>query len=125
FTNMIVSGFSTCLNIDNAATFTAAGTPGALTGVLTFENTIFNCPTNFAEDASDPYTTASFINAQTGNQTINPNLTGVYPPAGAAYTKGKTIDPAKFGEFFDKVDWAGAVRSADSAWHYNWSIFVD
>ncbi|HET6564175.1 MAG TPA: hypothetical protein VFG52_02080, partial [Xanthomonadales bacterium] len=34
FTNMIVSGFSTCLNIDNAATFTAAGNPNALTSVL-------------------------------------------------------------------------------------------
>ncbi|MDZ4728758.1 MAG: hypothetical protein SH820_02305 [Xanthomonadales bacterium] len=125
FTNMIVTGFSTCMNIDSAATFTAAGTPAALTGVLTFENTLFNCTTNFAEDAADPWTTASFIAAQAGNETINPGLTGVYPPDGAAYTGGKTIDSEKFGEFFDKVDWAGAVRSADSAWHYNWSIFVD
>jgi hypothetical protein len=125
FTNMIVTGFSTCLNIDSSATFAAAGTPEALTDVLTFENTIFNCPTNFAEDASDPWTTASFIAAQDGNETVNPNLTGVYPPEGAAYTSGKEMDSTKFGQFFDKVDWAGAVRSADSAWHYNWSIYVD
>jgi hypothetical protein len=125
FTNMIVTGFSTCLNIDSSATFAAAGTPANLTGVLTFENTVFNCNTNFAEDASDPWTTASFIGAQVGNETANPNLTGIYPPAGAAYLQGKDIDPEVFGNFFDKVDWAGAVRSADSAWHYNWSIFID
>jgi len=125
FTNMIVTGFGTCLNIDNASTFAAAGTPSALAGVLTIQNTLFNCTTNFAEDAADPWTTASFIAAQAGNETVNPNLSGVYPPAGAAYTKGKKMDPAKFGDFFDKVEWAGAVRSADSAWHYNWSIFVD
>ncbi len=125
FTNMLVTGFATCLNIDSAATFTAAGTPQALTGTLTFENTIFNCPTNFAVDASDPWTTASFISAQAGNETTNTNLTGIYPPANATFLKDKDMDPEVFGDFFDKVDWAGAVRSADSAWHYNWSIFVD
>jgi len=125
FTNMIVTGFSTCLNIDSAATFTAAGTPANLTGNLTFENTIFNCSTNFAVDGTDPWTTADFIAAQPGNQTTNPNLSGVIPPEGASYLSGKEMDPEVFGEFFDKVDWAGAVRSADSAWHYNWTIFVD
>ena len=127
FTNMIVSDFSNCLDIDSSATFAAAGTPANLTGVLTFENTIFNCNTNFVEgdEGGEPWTTQSFIDAQAGNQEINPQLDGVYPPADAAYLEGQMIDPMKFGEFFDKVDWAGAVRSADSAWHYNWSIFVD
>ncbi len=125
FTNMIVTKSATCLNIDGAATFAAAGTPANLTGVLTFENTIFNCTTNFAVDATDPWTTAAFIAAQPGNETVNPNLSGVIPPAGASYLSGKDIDPEVFGEFFDKVDWSGAIRSADSAWHYNWSIFVD
>jgi hypothetical protein len=125
FTNMIVTGFTTCLNLDNGATFTAAGTPLNLTGVLTFENVVFGCPTNFAVDAADPYTTADFIAAQDGNETVNPALDGIYPPEGAGYLKGKAMDPEVFGDFFDKVEWAGAVRSADSAWHYNWSIFVD
>lgn len=127
FTNMVVTGFKDCLDIDSAATFTAAGTPANLTGVLTFENTIFDCGNSFveADEGGEPWTTADFINAQTGNEEIASNLTNVYPPEGASYLSGKDIDPMKFGEFFEKVDWAGAVRSADSAWHYNWTIFVD
>lgn len=125
FTNMIVTGFNTCLNIDSAATFAAAGTPANLTGVLTFENTIFDCATNFAVDGSDPWTTADFINAQEGNEEIDSNLNGVLPPAGASYLSGKNMDPEKFDDFFDKVDWAGAVRSADAAWYHGWTIFVD
>ena len=127
FTNMIVTGFSNCLDIDSGATFTAAGTPQNLSGVLTFENTIFDCPTDFVEgdEGGEPWTTASFIEAQAGNSTANPLLDGIYPPAGAAYLSGWDIDPEKFGEYIDKVDWIGAVRSPDSAWHYNWTIFVD
>jgi hypothetical protein len=126
FSNFIVTNFQTCINIDSAATFAAAGTPpDALTGVLTMENSLVNCTTNFAEDASDPWTTQSWFTSQPGNAQQNPMLSGIYPPANANYLSGFDLDPMVFGEFFEDVDWIGAVRSPDSAWHYNWSIFVD
>jgi len=126
FSNMIVTNFATCINIDSASTFTAAGTPpNSLTGVLTMENTLVDCATNFAEDAADPWTTQSWFESQPGNAQQDPNLVGIYPPANAAYLSGYELDPEVFGEFFDHVDWIGAVRSQDSAWHYNWTIYVD
>jgi hypothetical protein len=126
FANMIVTGFATCINIDSSSTFTAAGTPpNSLTGVLTMENTLVNCPTNFATDAADPWTTQLWFESQSGNAQQNPQLIGIYPPANANYVSGKELDPAVFGEFFDHVDWIGAVRDPNSAWHYNWSVFVD
>jgi hypothetical protein len=126
FSNMILTGFATCINIDSASTFTAAGTPpSSLTGVLTMENTLVNCTTAFATDAADPWTTQSWFDSQPGNAVQNPQLTGIYPPANANYLSGWELDPEVFGEFFDHVDWVGAVRDRDSAWHYNWSVFVD
>lgn len=125
FSNMIVTGFGTCINIDSAATFAAAGTPADLTGVLTMENTLFNCNTNFAVDGADPWTTQAWFDAQSGNKVQNPQLNGVIPPAGADYLSGHPLDREVFGEFFEDVGYVGAVRSADSAWHYNWTILVD
>ena len=37
FTNVIVTGFEKCLDIDSDATFAAAGTPNNLTGTLTMK----------------------------------------------------------------------------------------
>jgi len=126
FSNLIVTDFDTCINIDSAATFTAAGTPpNGLTGTLTMENTLVNCTTNFAADASDPWTTQSWFDAQSGNAEQDPMLDNIYPPEDADYLSGYPLDPMVFGEFFDKVDWIGAVRNRDSAWHHNWTIFVD
>jgi len=126
FSNMILTNFDRCINIDSSATFTAAGTPpNSLTGVLTMENTLVDCTTNFVVDAADPWTTASWFTSQPGNAEQDPQLDGIYPPANADYLAGYNLDPAVFGEFFEFVDWIGAVRNADSAWHHNWSIFVD
>ena len=129
FTNMIVTNFQTCIDIDSSATFAAAGTPpNNLTGVLTMENSLVNCDVNFTEDdegGADPWSTQTWFDSQPGNAEQNPMLTGVIPPAGANYLSGFDIDPMVFGEFFEKVDWIGAVKSRDSAWYYNWSIFVE
>ena len=128
FSNFIVSDFRNCLDIDSSATFSAAGTPTALTGVLTMENTIMNCDTNFVEndeDTPDPWSTQSFFDAQPGNSEINPMLDGAFPPADAPYLQGFHLDPMVYDDFFEDVDWIGAFRSRDSAWHYNWSEFVN
>jgi hypothetical protein len=127
FSNFIVSGFGSCLDIDSAATFDAAGGPGARTGVLTFENTILNCGTNIVEndeDTPDPWSVQQFFDEQPGNSEGDPGLDGVFPPEGAAYLSGFELDPAVYGDFFEHTDYIGAFRSRDSAWHYNWSEFL-
>jgi hypothetical protein len=127
FSNFIVTGFANCIDIDSTSTFTAAGTPSSLTGVLTMENTIVNCPTNFVEDdegGPDPWSTQAFFDAQPGNMEMNPMLNGVFPPDGAIYLQGFPLDPMVYDDFFEDVDWIGAFRSSNSAWHYNWSEFL-
>jgi hypothetical protein len=128
FSNFIVTGFGSCLDIDSAATFNAAGGPGARTGVLTFENTILDCDTNIVEndeDTPDPWSVQDFFDEQPGNSEGDPMLDGVFPPAGAGYLSGHPLDPMVYGDFFEHVDYIGAFRSRDSAWHYNWSEFLD
>ncbi len=128
FSNFIFTGFSSCINIDDAATFNDAGAPpfpAGLTGVLTMENTIVNCPTNFVEDPADPWSTQVFFDSQPGNMEMNPNLDGVFPPENASYTQGFYLDPEVYGEFFDHVDYIGAFYSRDSAWIWNWTEFYN
>lgn len=123
FSNFIVSGFGDCLDIDDASTFTAAGTPNNLTGVLTMENTIFDCDTSFTEESGDPWTVESFFNAQPGNSESDPMLNVMFPPEGAAYTSGYDLDTMVYDDFFEHVDFIGAFRSEASAWHYGWTAF--
>jgi hypothetical protein len=128
FSNFIVTDFGSCLDIDDPATFTAAGAPGNLTGTLTFENTILNCATNIVENDDsanpDPWSVTTWFTGQPGNSLSDPNLDGVFPPEGAAYLSGHPLDPEVYDDFFENVDWIGAFRSRDSAWHYNWSEFL-
>jgi hypothetical protein len=127
FSNFIVTGFANCLDIDSAATFNAAGAPGARTGVLTFENTILNCGTNIVEndeDTPDPWSVQDFFDEQPGNSERDPALDGVFPPEDAEYLSGYPLDPMVYDDFFEDVDYIGAFRSRDSAWHYNWSEFL-
>jgi hypothetical protein len=128
FSNFIVTGFQNCLDIDSAATFNAAGGPGARTGVLTFNNTILDCATNIVEndeDTPDPWSVQDFFDEQDGNSEQDPMLDGVFPPEDADYLSGYELDPAIYGDFFEHVDYIGAFRSQATAWHYNWSEFVD
>ena len=125
-TNSIVYGFDRCIDIDGSATFAAAGDPNNLTGVLTMENTIVMCnTTNFEEEGGDPWSIAAWFNAQPGNVAGDPQLDGMFPSDASPYTSGFPIDPTVFNDFFEDVDYIGAFRSEESAWHYNWSEFLD
>lgn len=123
-TNAVVVGSGTCIDIDDTSTFTAAGTPGNLTGTLTIQNSVVNCAENFDEEGSDGFSVSNWYTSQQGNEVGNPGLNGPFPPAGAAYLTGKTIDPSTFGDFFDKVDYSGAFQSEGGAWIHGWTEFL-
>ena len=122
-TNSIVTGFESCLDIDDDPTFTAAGAPDNLTGVLTINNTIFDCPVNFQEDGDGSFTVEAFFNAQSGNVTQTVNLTNGFIPADNT-VRGFMIDASRFGDFFDKVDYAGAFDGQNAAWTNGWTEFL-
>jgi len=123
-TNTIFTGFGTCIDIDSSATFTNAGTPpSSLTGNLTMENSMVNCATNFLEESGDPWTVQSWFTSQPGNQQINPNLSGPFPPASASYLHGFPLDKETFGPFFNAVDYIGAFsNSGEAAWTHGWTL---
>lgn len=124
-TNLVVTGSGTCLDIDNDSTFNAAGTPDNLSGTLTMENAVVSCAENFDEEGEDGFAVSDWFNAQAGNEVTDPALDGIFPPANASYLRGKNIDPAVFGDFFDKVEFSGAFGSEGTAWTSGWTEFLE
>ena len=122
-TNVIVTGFEKCLDLDSDATFAAAGTPANLSGTGTMENTIISCDQNFEEEDGDAFTVQSFFEAQMGNQVANPALNNIYPTS--ATPSVMAMDGDKFGAFFDKTNYAGAFKSQAGAWTNGWTEFLD
>ena len=120
--NFVVTNFaSSCIDIDDAATFTNGGTSAtALSGELTLTNTFFGCATAFADASTDPWSTASWFAGQAGNSTGTATLSGVInSPALNA------IAPATFTDsFFDNADHIGAVKDQKSDWAAGW-VFTD
>lgn len=123
FTNVIVTGFERCLDIDSDATFAAAGTPANLSGVLTMQNTVISCDVNFDEDESDAFTVQNFFESQVGNMISNPSLDNIYPTA--VTPTNFNIDAVVWGDFFDKVNYVGAFKSKSHAWTNGWTEFLD
>lgn len=123
FTNTIVTGFEKCLDLDSDATFSAAGTPQALTGTLTMENTVISCDVNFEEEDGDAFTVQSFFEAQPGNMVADPALMGIYPTANSP--AAMMMDAEKWGAFFDKVTYVGAFKDQATAWTNGWTEFLD
>lgn len=122
-TNVIVTGFEKCLDLDSGATFAAAGTPANLSGTATMENTIISCAQNFEEEDGDAFTVQAFFEAQMGNQVANPALDGIFPTD--ATPSVPPMDGSKFGNYFDKTDYPGAFKNKETAWTNGWTEFLD
>lgn len=50
---------------------------------------------------------------------------GFFPPADADYLSGFELDPMVYDDFFEDVDWFGALCSRDLVWICNWTEFID
>jgi hypothetical protein len=122
--NSVVTGFGEfCVDIDQQSTFDNEAN-------LTFlNNVIGNCATTFADNETndgefnDPFAVSSFILGQAGNVQADPMLMNYAPMAGspALGIGGVPYDDA----FFDNVDFAGAIRSADADWTAGWTVGLD
>ena len=126
FSNLVVLGSGECLDLDDDATFTAAGSPNQPSGALTFRNSIFYCNTDFVVDGQDPWSTRDFVLGFGGNSSgAHHGLSGFFPMAGSIALGDFELDPSNYGEFFEDAGFAGVFRSRDSAWHYGWTEFLD
>jgi hypothetical protein len=127
-TNAIFSGFQNCIDLDDASTFTNAGTPpDNLTGNLTIQNSIVDCETNFVEEDDDPWTVQSWFEAQAGNSAEDPGLVGVFPPEGASYLRGFPVgyagqEEGYFDSFFQNYEHIGAFSGPGAAWTQGWTL---
>lgn len=133
--NMLVVGFNeACLDINHAATFTQAGTPESPGPGLTIQSSILSCQTNFKVNnekdkddnaIEDPWSLEAWFLAQTGNQVADPKLGKPYdienpdyaPKAGSPALSGATFPE---DNFFDKVDFIGAIDPAND-WTQGWT----
>ncbi len=128
--NSIVTGFPTsCLFITGGATYTAAGTPSALSGNTVVRNTFMNCTNNFRQDDGAAFTSEAFFNANTGNSTANADLQGFLPkvgsPALTAAAAVSTGTPAAKDDFFEVVPHVGAFRGPNDNWTVGWTVGVN
>ncbi|MEO8671164.1 MAG: hypothetical protein ABI411_07595 [Tahibacter sp.] len=121
--NSVFTGFkASCLNLVNTPTFTAAGTPSALTGVLTVDHTLFNCTTQFKQDDGAPWTAQAFYTAQTGNLQGDPLMQGFLPKAGSPLLDSGLIQTND--AFFTPTSYIGAFRDGNDDWTKGWTYNV-
>jgi hypothetical protein len=122
--NSIVTGFGDfCVDIDQESTF-----DNLLN--LTFENNVIGgCGTTFADNETndgefnDPFVVSTFILDQPGNIEADPELMNYVPMATSpALTRGAV---PYTNDFFDNVEYAGAIRSADTDWTAGWTVGLD
>ncbi len=116
--NTVITGFGEfCLDIDNESTFQNEEN-------LTIENSVAGgCAETFSEDSEDLFSVADWFFSFPGNVEADPGLNNYVPSAGSAAIG---IGAVPFEDaFFDNVDYAGAIRSADADWTKGWTVGLD
>ncbi len=120
-----------CILIKGEETFTQSGASIAeLNGTLTMENSLITseCAADLQESGDAPWTTANWYGAQANSSFGTVDL-GVAPNpfVGASdWTNGPIINaiPANIpsADFFDDVDYIGAIKDAASDWTSGWTF---
>lgn len=117
--NSIVTGFGEyCIDIDQQSTFDNVAN-------LTAVNSIAGGCTlgTFDDDAGDPFLVSAWFLDQEGNLDADPMLDNYAPMPGSPAIG---IGAVPFTDsFFDNVNYAGAIRSADLDWTQGWTVGLD
>ncbi len=123
--NVLVTGGGECLNLRDVSTFEYGGTPNALSGNLTINNSIVGgCTTPFADDNPGSYTTEQWFNAQDGNTVEAVTLDGVFLEDGSEHLEGADLPFSLFDDFFTNEDYVGAfgTTSGELNWATGWIL---
>jgi hypothetical protein len=121
--NSVFVGFKKgCQYMANAPTFAAAGTPTALTGTLTIDHVAYACDPQFGQDATAPWTSEAFFNAQAGNLKGDPALQGYLPKAGSPLIDGGAQNTTE--AWFTPTSYIGAFRDQNDDWTRGWTYNV-
>lgn len=117
--NSVVTGFGEyCVDIDNQSTFDNVDN-------LIVNNSIAGgCALGTFDDADgDSFLVSGWFLDQAGNQDADPMLDNIAPMAGSPAFGVGTVPFTN--SFFDNVDFAGAIRSADQDWTSGWTVGLD
>lgn len=123
FRGVVIDGYADrCINIDDAGTFTQAGSATSQGPGLTLQNSfIGNCSAGrFEDNAADPYTVSGWYTNGTGNQTGEYLKSGSFMPSSAApFLTGNAVptDP-----YFTPVPYKGAFAGPNDRWYADWTV---
>lgn len=118
--NFVVKSGAGCLDIDHGPTFLNGGTsPTNLTGELTIVNSLFDCTTPFSEASGDNWSTESWFVNQAGNLVGASNMTGYI---NSSTVNGRPAANLAGDDFFDDVDYIGAVENTAGDWTQGWTF---
>lgn len=126
--NSVVTGFeANCIRFVDLPTYTAAGTPGDLTGDTAIAGTIIdNCGSLFRDEDGAPFSVEDFFFALPGNEVADPMLDGFMPMAGSPALSGAVrvtdLNSGDADEFFDYVPYRGAFGTVD--WTKGWTTDI-
>ncbi|NBB93471.1 MAG: hypothetical protein GVY32_09925 [Gammaproteobacteria bacterium] len=116
--NSIVTGFGEfCLDIDNESTFLNEDNLSIVNSV------VGGCAETFSEDAEDLFSVAEWFFSDPNNVEANPNLNNYMLNAGSPAI-GIGAVPFQ-DDFFDNVDYAGAVSPTGADWTTGWTVGLD
>ncbi len=125
FRGVVIDGYADrCINIDDAGTFTQAGSATAQGPGLTLQNSfIGSCAAGqFQDSSSDPYLVSAWYNAGNGNQTGEIMVRGQFmPAAGAPYLEGNEVPN---NAFFVPVPYKGAFAGPWDTWYGGWTVNI-
>ncbi|HYX32172.1 MAG TPA: hypothetical protein VE954_03600 [Oligoflexus sp.] len=114
FNSIITGANSSCINLDDAETFTAR--------LVKFEGVIAKCASSFADLATDPYAVSSLFNPSGSNLEADPMLKGYAVQDENSPAFSTFVDLSR-DSFFEESFFAGAVEtlSGSSAdWTQGW-----
>jgi len=117
--NSIVTGFGEyCVDIDNDSTFNNVDN-------LVVQNSVAGgCALGTFDDADgDLFLVSEWFLDQQGNLDADPMLNNIYPMPGSPAFGIGTVPHEN--DFFDNVDFAGAIRDKDTDWTKGWTVGLD
>ena len=120
--NAVLGNFGVyCVDIDQAATFTAAGgSIAGLNGSLAMSNSRLDTACTFSASDGDPFSVAQWFGAQIGSSLGGVDLGGVNGLVnGHSLNAVEAVVPSD--SFFEQVDFIGAIKDETSDWTTGWS----
>lgn len=116
--NSVVTGFpASCLAMQDAATFEAAGSPAAPSGDTVFRGVLLDCAQPFSGDGGS-YGVAELFKSFAGNSVGAAGLDGYRPQPGSASLEGGQPVPYSF---FDATAYRGAF-DGHGDWTAGWTL---